>query len=164
VESVAGDREGERSPNSSITRIDGSLAVQFLAARSAKAAIWSKMRARNGSITSSRFERRLPGGQHKPAFKLAFGSYGAAARALHVSRMTIWRWCNDLSPLPRYVGETLADVIQNKVLEVHAVQNHLRDFLVLPPGPPRPLPGCCAGLHRRAKRVPVTPEDWAALG
>ena len=122
------------------------------------------MRARDGTVTSSRFERRLPGGQHKLAFKVAFGSYGAAARALGVSRMTIWRWCHDLSPLPRYVAETLADVIQNKVLEVHAAQNHLRDFLALPEKPPRPLSGCCAGLHRRAKRVPVTPEDWAALG
>jgi hypothetical protein len=74
------------------------------------------MRVRDGAVTSSRFERRLPGGRDKLAFKLAFGSYGAAARALHVSRMTIWRWCHDLSPLPRHVAETLADVIQNKVL------------------------------------------------
>ena len=110
------------------------------------------MRARDDTVTSSRFERRLPGGQHKPAFKLAFGSYGAAAHALHVSRTTIWRWCHDLSPLPRYVAEILADIIQNKILEVHAAQNHLRDLLALPPRPPRPLSGCCAGLHRRAKR------------
>ena len=122
------------------------------------------MRTSDGTVTSSRFERRLPGGQHKPAFKLAFGTYGAAARALGVSRMTVWRWCHDQSSLPTPVAETLADVIQNKVLEVHAAQNHLRDFLALPPRPPRPLSGCCAGLHRRAKRVPVTPEDWAALG
>ena len=122
------------------------------------------MRARDGTVTSSRFERRLPGGQHKLAFKVAFGSYGAAARALHVSRMTIWRWCNDLSPLPRYVAEILADVVQDRVLDAHAAKNHLRDFLELPPRPPRKLTGCCAGRHRRAKRLPVTPEDWAALG
>lgn len=122
------------------------------------------MRVSDGTVASSRFERRLPGGQHKLAIKLAFGSYGAAARALRVSRMTIWRWCHDLSPLPMYVAETLADIIQNKVQEVHAAQSHLRDFLALPPRPSRPLSGCCAGLHRRAKRMPVTPEDWAALG
>jgi hypothetical protein len=122
------------------------------------------MRTRDGTITSSRFERLLPGGQHKSPFRLAFGSFGAAARALGVSRTTIWRWCHDLSPLPRYVAETLADVIQNKVLEVHAVQNHLRAFLAQPERPPRPLSGCCVGLHRRAKRMPVTPEEWAALG
>jgi hypothetical protein len=121
------------------------------------------MRKGDGTVTSSRFERRLPGGQHKPAFKLAFGSYGAAARALHVSRMTIWRWCHDRSPLPRYVGEILADVVQDKVLEAHTAKSHLRDFLALPEKLPRPLSGCCAGLHRRAKRMPVTPEDWAAL-
>jgi hypothetical protein len=123
------------------------------------------MRASDGTVTSSRFERRLPsGGQHKFAIKVAFGSYGAAARALHVSRMTIWRWCHDQSPLPRHVAETLADVVQDKVLDAHAAKNHLRDFLALPPKPPRPLSGCCAGRHRRAKRMPVTPEDWAALG
>jgi hypothetical protein len=122
------------------------------------------MRATAGTVTSSRFERRLPGGQHKPAFKLAFGSYGAAAPALGVSRMTVWRWCHDLSPLPRYVAEILADVVQDKVLDAHAALNHVRDFLALPPRPRRPLSGCCAGLQRRAKRMPVTPEEWAALG
>jgi hypothetical protein len=99
-------------------------------------------------------DRLSCGGQHKPAFKLAFGSYGAAARALGVSRMTIWRWCHDQSGLPRWVAETIADVIQNKVLEVHDVQNHLRAFLAQPERPPRPLSGCCAGFHRRAKRMP----------
>jgi hypothetical protein len=122
------------------------------------------MRARDGTVTTPRFERRLPGGQHDLAFRVAFNSRAAAARALRVSQMTIWRWCHDRSPLPRYVAEILADVIRNKVLEVHAAQNHLRDLLALPPKPPRPLSGCCAGLHRRAKRMPVTPEDWAALG
>ena len=109
------------------------------------------MRASDGTVTSSRFERRLPGGQHKPAFKLAFGTYGAAARALRVSRTTIWRWCHDLSPLPRYVAEILADIIQNKILEVHAAQNHLRDFLAQPPKPPRPLSGACAGYSRKPR-------------
>lgn len=104
------------------------------------------MRARDGTVTTSRFERRLPGGQHKPAFKLAFGSYGAAARALGVSRTTIWRWCHDLSPLPRYVAETLADIVQDKVLDAHAAKNHLSDFLALPPKPPRKLTGCCGGF------------------
>jgi hypothetical protein len=122
------------------------------------------MRASDSTVTSSRFERRLPGGQHKLAFKVAFGSYGAAARTLRVSRMTVWRWCHDQSSLPRYVAEILAEVLQDKVFDAHAALNHVRDFLALPPKPPRKLTGCCAGLHRRAKRMPVTPEDWAALG
>ena len=109
------------------------------------------MSASDGTVTSSRFERRLPGGQHKPAFKLAFGTYGAAARALGVSRMAVWRWCHDQSSLPKPVAETLADVIKNKVLEVHAAQNHLRDFLALPPKPPRPLSGACAGRSRKPR-------------
>ena len=87
----------------------------FSSARSAQAAFGRQMRASDGTVTSSRFERRLPGGQHKLAFKVAFGTYGAAARALHVSRTTIWRWCHDLSPLPRYVAEILADIVQDKV-------------------------------------------------
>ena len=111
------------------------------------------MRTSDGTVTSSRFERRLPGGQHKLAFKLAFGSYGAAARALHVSRMTIWRWCHDLSPLPRYVAETLADLVQDKVLDAHAAKNHLRDFLALPEKLPRPLSGACAGYWRKPKKI-----------
>ena len=122
------------------------------------------MPASDDTLTSSRFARRLPGGQHDLAFRVAFNSRAAAARALRVSQMTIWRWCHDRSPLPRYVAEVLADVVQDKVVDAHAAKNHLRDFIALPPRPPRPLSGCCAGLHRRAKRMPVTPEDWAALG
>ena len=95
------------------------------------------MRPSDGTVTSQ-FERRLPGGQHKPAFKLAFGSYAAAARALGVSRMTIWRWCHDLSPLPRHVAETLADIVRDKVSDAHAALNHVRDFLALPEKLPRP--------------------------
>src|SRR5262249_2437402 len=111
------------------------------------------MRASDGTVTTSRFERRLPGGQHKPAFKLAFGSFGAAARALHVSRTTIWRWCHDLSPLLRHVAETLADIVRDKVLDAHAVQNHLRDFFALPERLPRPLSGACAGYSRKPKKI-----------
>jgi hypothetical protein len=109
------------------------------------------MRPSDGAVPSSRFERRLPGGQHAPAFRVAFGTLGAAARALGVSKMTIWRWCHDQASLPRYVAETLADVIQNKVLEVHAAQNHLRDFLALPEKPPRSLTGACAGRSRKPR-------------
>jgi hypothetical protein len=122
-------------------------------ARSAQAAIWSEMRAKDGTVTTSRFERRLPGGQHKSAFKLAFGTFGAAARSLGVCRTTIYRWSHDLTPLPRSVGETLADVIQNKVLEVQAAKNHLRDFLALPEKLPRQLSGACAGYSRKPKKI-----------
>jgi hypothetical protein len=110
------------------------------------------MRVSDGTVTTSRFERRLPGGQYKLAFKIAFGGYGAAARALHVSRMTIWRWSHDLSPLPRHVAETLADIVQDKVLDAHAAKNHLRDFLALPEKLPRPLSGVCAGYARKTKK------------
>jgi Homeodomain-like domain len=97
-------------------------------------------------------------------FKVAFGSDAKAARALGVSRMTVWRWRHDRSVLPIRVAEWLVDRVQFRVTEAHEAQNQLRDFLALPPRPPRPLSGCCAGLHRRAKRMPVTPEEWAALG
>ena len=122
------------------------------------------MRTSFGPVKSSQFERRLPAGQHDRLFKVVFGSDAKAARALGVSRMTVWRWRHDRSPLPARVAEILAELVQSKVMEVHEAQNQLRYFLALPPRPPRPLSGCCAGLHRRAKRMPVTPEDWAALG
>src|SRR6516165_1766019 len=117
------------------------------------------MRSSSGSVTSSRFERRLPGGQHDSLFKVVFGSDTKAARALGVSAMQVWRWRHDRSPLPASVAEILAKLVQSKVMEVHEAQNQLRYFQALPPRPPRPLSGCCSGLHRRAKRMPVTPED-----
>ena len=122
------------------------------------------MRTSFGRVTSSRFERRLPVGQHDLLFKVVFGSDAAAARWLRVSKMTVWRWRHDRSPLPEWVSGILVDLVQTKVFEAHEAQNELRYFRALPPTPPRKLTGCCAGLHRRAKRVPVTPEDWAALG
>jgi hypothetical protein len=127
------------------------LLYNFFIARSARPPLETKMRASDGTVTSSRFERRLPGGQHKPAFRVAFGSYSAAARALHVSRTTIWRWCNDPSSLPRYVAEILADVVQDKISDAHAAKNHVRDFLAQPPKPPRHLSGACAGYSRKRR-------------
>ena len=108
------------------------------------------MRTRDDTVTSSRFERRLPGGQHKPAFKLAFGTYGAAARALGVSRMMVWRWCHDQSSLPTPVAETLAGVIQNKVLEVHAAKT---TSAILPCRPGH------RGRYRAAAQGSIAGED-----
>jgi hypothetical protein len=120
------------------------------------------MRPSDGAVPSSRFERRLPGGQHDLLFKVVFGSDAAAVRWLRVSKMTVWRWRHDRSPLPEWVMDILDDLVQIKVEQSHAAQNYLRDFRALPPRPPRKLTGCCAGRHRRVKRLPVTPEDWAA--
>jgi hypothetical protein len=122
------------------------------------------MRKSFRSVTSSRFERQLPAGEHDLLFKVVFGSDAKAARALGVCKMTIWRWRHGRSPLPRRVAEIMIDPVQYRVLQAHEAKNQLRYFLELPPRPPRKLTGCCAGRHRRAKRLPVTPEDWAALG
>jgi hypothetical protein len=117
-----------------------------------------------GPATSSRFERRLPVGRHNLAFKVAFGGDGKAARAFNVSRMTVWRWRHDRAPLPGHVIKALTDLIQSKVIEAHEAQTQFGYFLLEPPKPPRPLSGCCAGRYRRPKRMPRTPEEWAALG
>jgi hypothetical protein len=117
------------------------------------------MTYRFGSVTPSRFQRQLPGGKHDFLFKVVFASDPTAARFLKVSRYTVWRWRHDRSPLPQWVSEILDDLVQNKVVEAHEAQNQLRDFRSLPPRPPRKLTGCCAGRHRKAKRLPVTPED-----
>jgi hypothetical protein len=115
-------------------------------------------------VTSSPFERRLPGGRLDRLFKVAFGGYAAAAQWLRVSKMTVWRWRHDRSPLPEWVMDILDDLVQIKVEQSHAAQSELRYLRSLPPRPPRKLTGCCAGRHRIAKRLPVTAEDWAALG
>jgi DNA-binding transcriptional regulator YdaS (Cro superfamily) len=84
-------------------------------------------------------------------FKVLFGNDAKAARALGVSTMQVWRWRHDRSPLPAPVAEILAELVQGKVMEVHEAQNQLRYFLALPPRPPPPLSGSCAGLHRRVR-------------
>ena len=122
-----------------------------MSARTAQAPFWFTMRKSFRSVTSSRFERQLAGGQHDLLFKVVFGSDAKAARALGISRMTVWRWRHDRSPLPTRVAEWLVDRVQFRVMEVHEAQNQLRYFLELPPKPPRPLSGVCAGYYRKPR-------------
>jgi hypothetical protein len=89
----------------------------------------------------------LAGGRFDLLFKVVFGSDAAAARYLGVSRMTVWRWRHDRSPLPKSVADILSDMVQDKVRDAHAAQNELRYFLAEPPKPPRPFSGCCAGYR-----------------
>src|SRR5262245_46797647 len=100
-------------------------------------------------VTRSRFARRLPGGRHDLLFRVVFGSDAVAASFFRVSKMTIWRWRHDRAPLPKWVAGALPDLVQEKVAEAHMAQEELRYFLALPPKPPRPLSGCCAGYARR---------------
>jgi hypothetical protein len=111
------------------------------------------MPPRSEPVTSSRFERRIPGGRLDMIFQVAFGSDAAAARALRVSRMTVWRWRHDRAPLPRRVVESLPDLIQSKVVEAHLAQSELGYFLALPPNPPRALSGCCADRQRKRENI-----------
>lgn len=104
------------------------------------------MSPRSETVTPPRFERRLPVGRHDIFFRVAFGSDAAAARALRVSKMSIWRWRHDRAPLPSWLVEALPDLIQKKVAEAHLAQAELGYFLALPPKPPRKLSGCCAGF------------------
>lgn len=106
-------------------------------------------------VTPSYFQRRLPGGRLDLVFKVAFGTDAAAARAFHVSKMTVWRWRHERSPLPKWVAEGLTGIIQKKVEQAHEAQQQLRDLRALPPRPPRPLSGCCAGYVRNPKNWTV---------
>ena len=107
---------------------------------------------RSDSVTSSRFERRLPPGKLEPVFKTAFGTFGKAAARLGVTRQTIARWARLTPPPPRWVLEALKDPIQKNVEEAHAAQFELNILLKRPPEPRRELSGCCAGYERREKR------------
>jgi hypothetical protein len=107
---------------------------------------------RSKPVTSSRFERRLPPGRHDLLFRVVFDNDAAGARALQVSRMTVWRWRHDRTPLPQWVLKILPDLIQEKVAEAHFVQNELLAYIERSPKSPRKLSGCCAGYVRREKR------------
>lgn len=102
-------------------------------------------------VTRSRFERRLAPGEFDQVIRVAFGTYAAAARALRVSKMTIWRWCHDRAPLPVWAADVLAEPVQHEVEQAHAAKDWLREFRARPPRPPRPLSGCCAGRGRVQK-------------
>jgi hypothetical protein len=121
------------------------------------------MPSRSEPVTSWGFQRKIPGGPHDRLFRVVFGTTGAAARFLGVNCMRVWRWRHG-ADLPDWVAEELTDLAQRRVEQAHEVQDDLRRYRSEPPKPPRKLSGCCAGLYRRAKRIPRTPEEWAALG
>ena len=122
--------------------------LEIVRARPTQPPFSATMRRRSAFVTSSRFERRLPGGRHDRLFKVVFGSDAVAARYFRVSRMTVWRWRHDRSPLPSIVADVLSSLVQSRVAEAHVAQNELNYYLREPPKPPRPLSRCCAGLHR----------------
>jgi hypothetical protein len=101
------------------------------------------------SVTSSRFERRALGGRHDLAFQIAFGGDGRAARSLGISRMQVWRYRHDKTPLPRGLADLLTQIIRDRVTEAHLAETQLNDFRREPPRPPRRLTGCCEGYHRK---------------
>jgi hypothetical protein len=119
-----------------------------LAARISQLHLPHPMRSCSDTVTSprisSRFQRQLPGGRHDLVFRVAFGSDAAAARSLRRSKMTIWRWRHDRSPVPRWVFDVLVDLVQSKVADACAAGQDLNYLRQLPPRPPRPLTGCCA--------------------
>jgi hypothetical protein len=119
---------------------------------------------RSDSVTPSRFERKMPGGRHDLAFKVALGSDAAVGRYFGVSRMQAWRWRHDRADLPQHVTKALPDLIQAKVAEAHLAQTEFDHFLREPPRPPRRLSGCCAAYGRKLKKIPRTSAEWSAFG
>jgi hypothetical protein len=123
--------------------------ICFFTARIAQPPYNVLMPQRSQCVTRSYFERRLPGGQYDLAFKVAFGTNGAAARALRLSKMQIWRYRHDRAPLPSWVFDILVDRVQAKVADACDARQHLNYVSQLPPKPPRRLTGCCEGYARR---------------
>jgi hypothetical protein len=99
-------------------------------------------------VTPPRFERRLPPGKLEPVFKVAFGSFGKAAKRLGFTRQTIARWARLSPPPPAWVLDALKDPVQQKITAAHAAQFELNLLLQQPPRPPRKLSGCCARYER----------------
>src|SRR6516162_4529224 len=91
------------------------------------------MQESSGTVTLSRFQRRVAPSRHDLVFRVAFGTDGRAARFLGVSRMTIWRWRNGRCPLPVFVLNALLDLLQAKVADAHQAQQDFRYFLAEPP-------------------------------
>jgi hypothetical protein len=121
------------------------------------------MSSRSESVIPSRFQRKLPPGRHDQLFKAVFGTTGAAARYLGVSRMQIGRYRRD-AHLPDWVADVLTDLVQKTIEQAHQAQDDLRRYRSEPPKPPRRLSGCCAGYDRKPKRTPRTAAEWGALG
>jgi hypothetical protein len=131
-------RKSRRSPQRCVisTSYPRTLAAQKTFDRSGKLPFSSNMPSRFHSVTSPRFERRIPAGRHDLVFRVAFGSDGRAARFLRVSKMTIWRWRHDRCPLPEYVIRVLPDLLQDRVAAAHEAQQNFRYFLAEPPSGP----------------------------
>jgi hypothetical protein len=119
---------------------------------------------RPDTVTSSRFERKMPGGRHDLAFKVALGSDSKVARYFKVGRMQAWRWRHDRAILPERVIKALPDLLQAKVTEAHEAQDRFRYFLREPPKPPRRLSGCCMGYGRKLKKRPLTGTSGVLSG
>jgi hypothetical protein len=109
------------------------------------------MLPRSENVTSPRFEPRSPRGPLDSVFKVAFGTYGVAARHFGVTRTTLLRWRRQKPSPPRWVLDALTGPIQKKVEEAHAAQFELNILLKQPPKPPRKLSGCCARYERTVR-------------
>jgi hypothetical protein len=62
-----------------------------------------------------------------------FGGDAAAARFFGVSKMTVWRWRHDRSPLPERVIRALPDLLQKAVAKAHEALQEFNFFISEPP-------------------------------
>jgi hypothetical protein len=58
--------------------------------------------------------------------------------------MTIWRWRHEKSPLPRWVLDDLAELIQKRREKDSQAAVDVSYLQQLPARPPRKPSGCCA--------------------
>ena len=114
-------------------------------------------RSRCTTVTSPRFERRTPPGRHDRIFKVIFGTDSAASSHYKKTRMTIWRWRHDKAPLPNWVSDDLAGLIQKRVAEGSRSAGRAQPFSSTAAPPSAPT----VGRHGEVHTYP--PEKLVAL-
>ena len=127
--------------------------------RTARSRPANAMPLRSESVTSSRFQRRLPGGKLDRVFK-PLGTDAGVARQLLVSKMSVWRWRNGRAPLPEWVSDILLEKDAEEACGARHARSEGRRAAVWSPLRP-PLPSL---LAKGPGEILASPSLMSAAG